>query len=98
MDIALTALNYNRICHTYNIYSGINRGVNKKEGVILEYFNVYNILIFITQILLQLTIYTFFNQSEASLARFEFQDPKIQTTCTLGQLKEYTNAPNQGTN
>ena len=47
MDIVLTALNYNRICYIYNIYSGINRGVNKKEGVILRYFNVYNILMFV---------------------------------------------------
>ena len=52
MDIALTALNYSRIYYRYNIYSGINRGVNKKEGEILRYFNVYNILIFITWILL----------------------------------------------
>jgi len=31
MDIALAALNYYRICHIYDVYSGINRGVNKKE-------------------------------------------------------------------
>ena len=48
MDIALAALNYSRICHIYKIYSSINRSVNKKEGVILRYFNVYNILIFVT--------------------------------------------------
>ena len=48
IDIALTAYNYSRICHIYNIYSGINRGVNKKEGVILRWFNIYNILIFVT--------------------------------------------------
>ena len=28
--------------------SSINRGINKKEDIILGYFNVYNILIFIT--------------------------------------------------
>jgi len=48
MDMALATLNYSRICHIYNIYSGINRGVNKKEGAILGYFDVYNILIFVT--------------------------------------------------
>jgi len=47
MDIVLAILNYSRIYYIYNIYSGINRGVNKKEGVILRYFNVYNILMFI---------------------------------------------------
>jgi hypothetical protein len=31
MDMALAALNYSKICHVYCIYSGINRGVNKKE-------------------------------------------------------------------
>jgi hypothetical protein len=55
INIALTALNYSRICHIYNIYSSINRGVNKKDGAILRYFNVYNILIFVTWILLQPT-------------------------------------------
>ena len=38
--MAPTALNYSRICHVYNIYSSNNRGVNKKEGVILRYFDV----------------------------------------------------------
>ena len=38
-----------------------DRGVNKKEGAILGYFNVYNILIFVTQILLQLTTRNFFS-------------------------------------
>jgi len=47
MDIALAILNYSRICYIYNVYSGINRGINKKEDAILRYFNVYNILIFI---------------------------------------------------
>ena len=44
MDIALTALNNSRIGYIYN---SINRGINKKEGAILRYFDVYNILIFI---------------------------------------------------
>ena len=52
MNIALTALNYSKICHIYYIYSGINRGVKKKEGAILRYFDVYNILIFVMWILL----------------------------------------------
>ena len=39
--MALAALNYSKICHIYNIYSNINRGINKKEGVILGYFNVH---------------------------------------------------------
>ena len=52
MDIALTALNYSRIYYIYNVYSSINRGVNEKEDAILRYFNVYNILMFITWILL----------------------------------------------
>ena len=43
IDIALAVLNRSRICHVYNVYSSINRGVNKKEGAILKYFNVYNI-------------------------------------------------------
>ena len=47
MNMALTALNYSKIYHIYYIYSGINRGVNKKEGAILRYFDVYNILIFV---------------------------------------------------
>jgi hypothetical protein len=55
INIALATLNYSRIYHIYNIYSGINRGINKKEGVILKYFNVYNILMFVMWILLQLT-------------------------------------------
>ena len=68
--MALTALNYSRICHIYNIYSSINRGVNKKEGAILGYFDVHNILIFVTWILLQLTAYAFLsNQLEAGLVR-----------------------------
>ena len=76
--MALAALNYSRICHIYNIYSGINRGVNKKEGAILRYFDVYNILMFITWILPQITARSFVsNQSEAGLAKFEFQDPNI---------------------
>ena len=49
--MALAALNYSRICYIYNIYSGINRGVNKKEGAILRYFDVHNILKFVTWIL-----------------------------------------------
>ena len=40
MDIALAALNCSRICHVYNVYSGINRGVNKKESAILRHFDV----------------------------------------------------------
>ena len=58
--MALAALNYGRICHIYNIYSGLNRGVNEKEGAILGYFNVYNILTFVTWILPQLTARNFF--------------------------------------
>ena len=60
MDIALAILNNSRVCHIYNIYSGINRGVNKKEDAILRYFNIYNILIFVTWTLPQLTTRTFF--------------------------------------
>jgi len=33
MDIALTALNCSRICHIYDVYSGINRGINKKKEI-----------------------------------------------------------------
>ena len=44
--MALAVLNYSRIYYIYNIYSGINRGINKKKGAILRYFNVYNILVF----------------------------------------------------
>ena len=49
--MALAALNYSKICHIYNIYNSINRSVNKKEGVILRYFNIYNILTFVIWIL-----------------------------------------------
>ncbi len=45
--MAPTAFNYNKICYVYNIYSSDNRGVNKKEGTILRYFDVYNILKFV---------------------------------------------------
>ena len=41
--MAPTTLNYSRICHIYNIYSSNNRGVNKKKGAILRYFNFHNI-------------------------------------------------------
>ena len=39
MDMALVVFNYSRICY---VYSGINRGVNKKEGAILGHFDVYH--------------------------------------------------------
>ena len=60
IDMVLTILNYSKICYIYNIYSSINRSINKKEGAIVKYFDVYNILIFITWILLQLTTHKFF--------------------------------------
>jgi hypothetical protein len=64
--MALAILNYSKIYHIYNIYSSINRGINKKEGAILRYFNVYNILIFVTWILPYLTARGFVsNQLEA---------------------------------
>ena len=52
IDMVLAILNYSKICYIYNIYSSINRSINKKEGAIVKYFDVYNILIFITWILL----------------------------------------------
>jgi hypothetical protein len=64
--MALAALNYSRICYIYNIYNSINRDINKKESTILRYFNIYNILIFITWILPHLTARGFVsNQLEA---------------------------------
>ena len=42
IDIALTILNYSRLCHDYSIYSNINREVNKD----INKKEVYNILIF----------------------------------------------------
>jgi hypothetical protein len=33
INIILTVLNYNKSCHIHNKYSGINRGVNKKEEI-----------------------------------------------------------------
>ena len=57
--MALATLNYSRICHIYNVYSSINRGINKKEGAILRYFDVYNILMFVTWILPQITARSF---------------------------------------
>jgi len=76
MDMALAALNYSRICHIYNIYSSINRGVNKKEGAILGYFDVHSILMFVTWILPQLTSVFLTNQKLAWWG-FEIQDPNI---------------------
>ena len=52
IDTAPATLNYSKVCHIYGIYSGINRDVNKKEGAILRYFDVYNILMFVIWILL----------------------------------------------
>ena len=46
--MAPAALNPSRIYYIYNIYSSNNRGVNKKEGAILRYFGVHNILMFVT--------------------------------------------------
>ena len=40
--MALTTLNYSRLCHDYSIYSDINREVNKD----INKKEVYNILIF----------------------------------------------------
>ena len=40
--MALTTLNYNRLCHNYSIYSRINKEVNKD----INKKEVYNILIF----------------------------------------------------
>ena len=56
--MALAALNYSKI---YHVYSGINKGVNKKEGAILGYFDVHNILKFVTWILPQLTVCNIFS-------------------------------------
>jgi hypothetical protein len=67
--MALAALNYSRICHIYNIYISINRGVNKKEGAILRYFNVYNIVMFITWILPQLTMPNIFKPIKSWLGK-----------------------------
>ena len=84
--MALAALNYSRICHIYNVYGGINRGINKKEGAILRYFDVHNILMFVTWILPHLTARGFVsNQLEVEFLtnqklawrKFEIQDPKI---------------------
>ena len=41
--MALATLNYSKICHVCYIYSGINRGVDKKEGAILRYFDVRHV-------------------------------------------------------
>ena len=39
--MALTVFNYSRFCYIYNIYSGVNKNINKKNGVILKYFDIY---------------------------------------------------------
>ena len=76
--MALAALNYSRICYIYNVYSGINRGINKKEGAILRYFDVYNILMFVTWILLQPTARNiFWTNQKLAWQGFEIWDPKI---------------------
>ena len=49
--MAPAVLNFSKIRHVYNIYSSNNRGVNKKKGTILRYFNIHNILMFVTWIL-----------------------------------------------
>ena len=41
--MALAIFNYSKICYIYNIYSSVNRGVNKKKGAILGYFNIRHI-------------------------------------------------------
>ena len=72
IDIAFAAFNCNKICYVYNIYSGINRSVNKKESAILKYFDVYNTLMFVICILPYPTTYKFFsNQLKAGLVGFE---------------------------
>ena len=40
--MALTTLNYSRLCYNYSIYSSINRDVNKD----INKKEIYNILIF----------------------------------------------------
>ena len=89
--MALATFNYSRICYIYNIYSSINRGINKKEGAILRYFNVYNILMFVTCILPHPTARKFFsNQSKAGLAGFEnlnTQPPESIDHSYLGSIR-----------
>ena len=48
--MALTTLNYSKLCHDYSIYSDINRevnkDVNKKEGydiLVFQYFEVRHV-------------------------------------------------------
>ena len=48
--MALTILNYSRLCHNYSIYSDINREVNKNinkkevyDILIFQYFKVYHV-------------------------------------------------------
>jgi len=65
--------------------------VSIKEGAILRYFNIYNILMFVTWILPQLTTCSLvFNQLEASLAEFEIQDPNIIDHLYLGLINHVT--------
>ena len=61
--MAFAALNYSKICHVYNVYGGINRGINKKEGTILRYFDVRHMDSATTYRALH-----FSNQSEASFS------------------------------
>ncbi len=49
--MAPIAFNYSKIYHVYNIYNSDNKNVNKKEGAILKYFDIHNILKFVTWIL-----------------------------------------------
>jgi hypothetical protein len=77
--MALTTLNYSRLCHNYSIYSDINREVNKD----VNKKEVYNVLIFqyfeVRHVNSAITYCTqlFLNQLEAGLAKFEIPEPYV---------------------
>ena len=69
--MALTTLNYSRLCHDYSIYSNINRevnkDVNKKEVydiLVFQYFEVCHVSSAMTY-----RAHLFLNQLETGLAK-----------------------------
>ena len=83
IDIALTILNYSRLCHNYSIYSDINREVNKD----INKKEVYNILVFqyfkVCHMSSAMTYYAYLffklirNRLSKGLAKFEILEPYV---------------------
>ena len=77
--MALSILNYSRLCHNYSIYSDINRDVNKDVNkkevydiLMFQYFKVCHVNSAMTY-----RAQLFLSQLEASLAKFENFEPQV---------------------